>query len=234
MNFLARIIFCIILLFSVSLSVGAQNDGVNKEDRDWIPTGEWPFLNRRFLPATVVTGFVNKKKTILPCNIHIGKHTLMYVQNDTLMEADPTNVNYVEFRNGDKYQSIGNVFAKIIQEDSIGKILMVRMVDAPKLRQNFDDISTMGSLTIGGDFGEISLDLMSAYVHNPEEEPLPIIDTFFFNYNMEIFEVTTKNVLNHINPNRKREYRAFTRSAEILTHNESSVRKIWENFFLNY
>lgn len=234
MNNFMRFLFLVFSFFLLSFHSFAQNDGVNKEDRDWIPTGQWPFLNRRFLPATVVTGFVNKKKTVLPCNIHIGKHTLMYVKDDTLMEADPTNVNYVEFKNGDKYQSIGNVFAKIIQEDSIGKILMVRMVDAPRLRQNFDDISTMGSLTIGGDFGSISLDLMSAYVHNPEEEPLPIIDKFFFNFKMEIFEVTNKNVLNHINPQRKREYRAFTRSAEIITGNESSVRKIWENFFLKY
>ena len=211
-----------------------MNNDVNKEDRDWIPTGDWPFLNRRFMPATVVTGFVYKKKTVIPCNIHIGKHTLMFVKNDTLMEADPTNVNYVEFKNGDKYQSIGNVFAKIIQEDSIGKILLVKMVDKSRLRQNFDDISTMGSLTIGGDFGEISLDLMPAYVNNPQEEPLPVIDTYFFIYNMEIFEVTTKNVLNHINPDRKREYKAFTRSAEIITRNESSVRKIWDNFFLKY
>ncbi len=223
-----------IVAFLVSSSAFAQHTGSDNEDKDWIPTGQWPFVNRKFQPATVVTGFVGKKKTVLPCNIHIGKHTLMYVLNDTLMEADPTNVNYVEFKNGDKYQSIGNVFAKIVHEDSIGKILMVKTVDKSKLRQNFDDISTMGALTIGGDFGEISLDLMPAYVHNPQEEPLPIIDTFFFNFNQEIFEVTNKNVLNHINQQRRREYRAFTRSAEILTHNESSVKKIWDNFFLNY
>ncbi len=215
-------------------NIHAQEPHGNASKTDWIPTGEWPFINKKFLPATVITGYIHKKKTICLCNIHVGKQTLYYVMNDSLMEANSYNVNYVEFNNGDKYQSLGNVFAKIIQEDSIGKVLMVRLVDESKLRKNFNDISAAGSLTIDGDFGEIALDLMPAYIHNPEEEPLPIIDKFFFNYNMNIFEVTYKNVLNHINQNRKKEFKAFTRSAEILTHNESSVRKIWDNFFVKY
>ena len=224
-----------LLFFLSGLSISySQNNNAIEEEKNWIPTGEWPYLKKRFEPATIVTGFVNKKKTVHPCNIHVGKHTLVYVLNDTLMQADPSNVNYVEFRDGDRYMSIGNVFAKIVQEDSVGRILMVRLVDQPKLRQNTNDISSMGALTIGGDFGEISMDLMPAYVHNPEEEPLPVIDTYFFNYNMEIFEVTDKNILSRIDQKRRKEYRAFTRSAEILSHNESSIRKIWDTFFVNY
>ena len=42
-------------------------------DAEWVPTGVWPFINRRFQVAEVVTGFVTKKKTQVPCNIHIGK-----------------------------------------------------------------------------------------------------------------------------------------------------------------
>jgi len=234
MNF-KRFIFIVLTLLWVhlNLNIFAQNNGDISNGNDWKPTGMWPYVNRKFMPATIVTGIFNKK-TIYPCNIHIGKHTLVYVMNDTLMEADPINIKYVEFKNGDKYQSIGNVFAKIVHEDSIGKILLVKTVDKSQLRQNYNDISSMGSLTIEGYFGELSLDLMPAYIHNPEEEPLPIVNTFFFNYNLEIFEVTNKNILKHINQQRKREYKVFTRNEEILTHNLSSVMKIWESFFVNY
>ena len=68
----------------------------------------------------------------------------------------------------------------------------------------------------------------------PEEEPLPTIDTYFINYNKEIFEVTDKNILQRIRPERKKEFKAFTRSAEIISRNEASVLKIWDTFFVNY
>jgi hypothetical protein len=158
----------------------------------------------------------------------------MYVLNDTLMEADPGNVNYVEFINGDKYVANGNTFAKIVKEDSIGRVLMVRLVDYERFKGAANDASHMGSFTLGGDFGEISLDLIGAYVGNPDELPLPVLDTYFFVFKGEIFEVTDKNILARINQSRRKEYRAFTRSAEIISRNESSVLKIWNNFFVNY
>ena len=115
MRIVLRYCLCICISFFFAMNVHAQrSEKAIKADKEWIPTGQWPFLLRRFEPATIVTGFINKKKTIHPCNIHIGKHTLMYVLNDTLMEADPGNVNYVEFVNGDKYVANGNTFAKIV------------------------------------------------------------------------------------------------------------------------
>lgn len=205
-----------------------------KADKDWQPTGEWPFLLRRFETATIVTGFINKKKTIYPCNIHIGKQTLMYMIDEQMMEADPYNVNSVEFINGDKYISIGNSFAKVIREDSIGKVVLVKLIDYDKMREDENDVRHKGAVTIEGDFGSLSLDFINQYVPNPEELPLPVKDTYFFFFDKDIFQVTDKNVLAHVNPARKKEYRAFTRSAEIISTNESSVLKIWEQFFVNY
>ena len=221
------------LLFPAEICAQTETK-VNETDKDWLPTGEWPFLNRRFEPATIVTGFINKKKTVYPCNIHVGKQTLMYVLNDTLMQASPGNVNYVEFRNGDKYVAFGNTFAKVVREDSVGRVLRVRLVDLDKFKGSANDASNMGSFTVGGDFGELSIDFSGSYIVNPEEQPLPLIDTYYLNYNKEIFEVTDKNILQRIRQDRRKEYRGFTRSAEIISRNESSVIKIWETFFVNY
>lgn len=233
--FLFAFIFsCSFLLTLPILAQDNNKENVTQTDKDWLPTGEWPFVNRRFEPATIVTGFINKKKTVYPCNIHIGKQTLMYVLNDTLMQASPGNVNYVEFRNGDKYVAFGNTFAKVVREDSVGRVLRVRLVDYEKLKGSEKDASNMSSFTLGGDFGELNIDFSGSYIVNPEEEPLPTIDTYYLNYNKEIFEVTDKNILQRIRQDRRKEYRGLTRSAEIISRNESSVLKIWETFFVNY
>lgn len=236
-----RVLILSILALMCFNSVKAQSlvrenrsENAIKADKEWQPTGEWPFLLRRFETATIITGFINKKKTIYPCNIHIGKQTLMYMLDDQMMEADPYNVNSVEFINGDKYISIGNSFAKVIREDSIGKVVLVKLVDYDKMKEDENDVSHKGAVTIEGDFGSLSLDFINQYVANPEELPLPVKDTYFFIYDKDIFQVTDKNVIAHINPARKKEYKAFTRSAEIISTNESSVLKIWDEFFIKY
>ncbi len=215
-------------------ALAVSNSVAQERTDEWMPTGVWPFLNAKFEPATIVTGFVSKKKTVYPCNIHVGNHKLMYVLNDTLMQASPGNVNYVEFRNGDKYTALGNSFAKVVREDSVGRVLRVRGVDWDKLKGSEKDASNMSAFTLQGDFGDFSIDFSGSYIPNPEEQPLPIKDTYYINFNREIFEVTDKNILQRIRPERKKEYRGFTRSAEIISRNESSVIKIWERFFLNY
>lgn len=229
--FFLALLTCLVL----PLHAQKQRDAAAKADKEWIPTGVWPFLNRRFESAEVVTGFITPKKTIVPCNIHIGKQTLMYVQNDTLMEADAGNVSRVTFKNGDVYIPIGhNVFGKIVHEDSVGKVVRVRLVDKKEFDKNAKDTRHLGSFNLGGDFGELNIDFISTYDAKPEEKPLPILDTYFFIHKLKIFEVTDKNVLENINPTRRKEYRVFTRSAEILSHNQSSVMKIWEQFFVKW
>ena len=220
---------------SAQVLLSERSGDAKAADRDWVPTGVWPFLNRRFLPAEVVTGFVTKKKTVVPCNIHVGKQTLWYAQNDTLMEANAGSISRVSFVNGDVYVPLSdNAFGKVIHEDSVGKVIRLRLVDKKKFDDSANDASRMGSFSLGGDFGSLNLDLISSYVANPEEDPLPILDTFYFIYKYEIFEMTDKNILSHINPQRRKEYKAFTRSAEILSHSEASAMKIWNEFFVKW
>ena len=212
------------LLWSVVFCAHAQEE--------WIPTGVWPFLNQRFMTAEVVTGFIYKKKTQMPCNIHVGSQQLWYVQDDTMMVADAGIVSRVTFPNGDVYVPIGSsTFGKIVIDDSVGKVVRVRTVDKEEFEARGRDASNMASFTLSGSFGDIGMDLIGQYDAHPEEKPLPVLDTFYFIYNLEIFECTDKEILKRIPKERHREYRAFTRSAEIIMRHESSVRKIWDQFF---
>ena len=65
-----------------------------------------------------------------------------------------------------------------------------------------------------------------------EEQPLPLTDEYYFQVRGEVFHATPKQILSHIDPQRKQEYRNFTRSAEIISSNESSMLKVWQEFFL--
>lgn len=215
----------LLLLLCCSSQLAAQ-------EPEWVPTGVWPFLNRRFMTAEVVTGFIYKKKTQVPCNIHVGTQALWYVQDDTMMVADAGLVSRVSFPNGDVYVPISSsCFAKVIIDDSVGKVVRVRTVDEEKFSERGRDASNMASFSLSGTFGNLDLDLISQYDAHPEEQPLPVLDTFYFIYNLEIFECTDKEILKRIDQTRRREYKAFTRSAEIMMHHESSVRKIWQEFF---
>lgn len=206
------------------------------EDSLWQPTGEWPFVNRRFMPAEVVTGLFTFKKTIVPCNIHIGNQALYYMEGDTVKEADPVNVNFVRFRNGDVYQPVGNTFAKVVRNDTlVGKVLRVRTVDKERFEEEGRAVSNLGTVSLGGGaFGGVfNMDFSGQYDVHPEENPLPLLDTFYFIYDKEIFLVTDKEILKRIDQKRRREYRDFTRRAEILLHTERSVLRIWDTFFVN-
>jgi len=230
---------CLLTVPTVATAQVSAEDSLKavEEDAKWIPTGVWPFLNRRFMPAEVVTGLFSVKKTYVPCNIHIGNQSLCYLQNDTVMEADPINVNFVRFRNGDIYQPVGNTFAKVIRNDSaIGKVLRVRTVDKARFEREGRSVSNLGTVEMGGGSfgGMFNMDFASQYEPNPEEKQLPVLDTFYFIYDMQVFPVSDKEVLRRIDPKRKKEYRDFTRRAEILKHSESSVLKIWDKFFVNY
>ena len=113
-----------------------------QENKDWAPTGVWPFINQQFRTATVYTGVFNRSKTVVPCNIHVGNQALWYNQNDTLMEAIPGSVVRVEFPNGDRYMPVGdNQFGLIVKEDSIdgsiARIILVRALDQKALDQKY-------------------------------------------------------------------------------------------------
>ena len=209
-----------------------------QNNKDWEPTGVWPFINKQFRTATVYTGIFRRTKTVVPCNIHVGNQTLWYTQNDTLMEAIPGSVLYVEFPNGDKYMPVSSEsrFGRIVREDSINgkvaRVICVRVVNQKELDQKYlDYINKTKNILQGATFNVSDIASADAGVVM-EEQPLPMVNEFYFQVNGEVFQATPKNILAHINPKRKQEYRNFTRSAEIISTNESSMLKVWQEFFL--
>ena len=209
---------------------------------DWQPTGEWPFANQRFLPATVYTGFFSLKKTVVPCNIHLGKQALWYVQNDTLMEANPGTVVRVEFKDSAVYVPVTtNLMGKVVREDTLkgkpARVIHVVEVDQHEVDRRWRSAMEMtsGMLQGGGVLSSLAAGVADANAGvREEEQPVPLKHSFYFLYDGELFEATDKNILKRVDQSRRREYRIFNRSAEILSENESSILKIWETFFVNY
>ena len=208
-----------------------------QENTDWEPVGVWPFINRQFRTATVYTGLFNRTKTVVPCNIHVGKQTLWYSQNDTLMEALPGSVLRVEFPNGDVYMPVGSEqrFGRIVKEDKINgtvaRVIHVRALDQKALDQRYVDYLNKTQNVLQGSSLASIADTEGGKIL--EEEPLPMTNVFYFQVNGEIFQATPKNVLSHIDPSRRKEYKVYTRSAEIISTNEASMLKVWNDFFLN-
>lgn len=210
--------------------------GVAGQQADWEPTGVWPFLKRQFRVATVYHGVVRRTKTVVPCNIHVRHNALWYSQNDTLMEALPGGIVMVEFNDGERYMPVGSEgrLGRIVREDSIdgriARVVHVRTVDQKALDQKYlDYLNKSQNILQGASLGMIA-DTQGG--RQLETEPIPMVDSYFFQVRGEIFPMTMKNVLQRIDPKRRKEYRAFTRSAEIISSNESSVLKVWEEFFL--
>lgn len=210
---------------------------------EWEPIGTWPFEYRTFQVATVYTGVFNVKKTLVPCNIHLGNQSLWFVQNDTLMEALPGTVRRVEFKNGDTYIPVGNKesYGKIIREDTlagkVSRVIQVRLVDQRTVDQRAIDLRSLTQ-----NLQQSSLDLGSwgaqlAEINSPireEELPLPLTYTFYFQYNGEVFEAKESKILQRIDPERRKEYKKYTRSAEIISSSSKSMLKVWQDFFVNY
>lgn len=204
-----------------------------QEQDSWKPTGNWPFVNKKFLVATVVSGYITPKKTIVPCNIHVGNQTLWYSDKDTLMEALPGSILRVEFADSSVYVPVpGNKFGKIIHEDEKGRVICVKMVDFEELKKDAKG-RNLSSFTLesNGFLPTMTLDMSGSYDANPEDLPLPIINEFYFLVDKQLFKVTDKNIMNHLTPEKRKEFRPFLRSAEILMDQENSVMKIWNEFF---
>ncbi|MBR3456312.1 MAG: hypothetical protein IKH26_13450 [Bacteroidaceae bacterium] len=221
-----RLFMVLIAVVTSSLSVCAQKDR-------WQPTGNWPFVNKKFLVATVVSGFVTPKKTIVPCNIHVGNQTLWYSDNDTLMEALPGSIMRVEFADSSVYVPVpGNKFGKIVHEDEHGRIINVKLVDFKKMKQDARG-RNLNAFTLDGNglFPSITIDMINSYDSRPDDQPLPLLNEFYFLVDKQLFKVTEKNIMSHLPAERRKEFRPFLRSAEIIMENESSILKIWNEFF---
>ncbi len=221
-----RLFMVLIAVVTSSLSVCAQKDR-------WQPTGNWPFVNKKFLVATVVSGFVTPKKTEVPCNIHVGNQTLWYSDNDTLMEALPGSIMRVEFADSSVYVPVpGNKFGKIVHEDEHGRIINVKLVDFKKMKQDARG-RNLNAFTLDGNglFPSITIDMINSYDSRPDDQPLPLLNEFYFLVDKQLFKVTEKNIMSHLPAERRKEFRPFLRSAEIIMENESSILKIWNEFF---
>ena len=226
---LQSLVAVLALILSALPAAAQDNDG-------WEPVGVWPFINKQFRTATVYTGVFSRTKTVVPCNIHVGKQALWYSQNDTLMEALPGTVIRVEFPNGDTYMPVGSEqqFGRIVREDTIGgtiaRVIHVRTLDQKALDQKYlDYLNKTQNILQGSSFSALA-DVEGGKIM--EEEPLPLVNIFYYQVRGEIFQATPKNILAHIDPARRREYRNFTRSAEIISTNESSMLKVWKEYFL--
>lgn len=199
--------------------------------QEWKPTEEFPLLFNRMEKAVVHYGIFQDHAKTYPCNIHLGTstktHALIYADEaGTVMETEPANVNYVEFPDG-KYVPIEQkFFGKIILEDSVGKVIMVRDINRHKM--------TEAKRSTESETTRLNLQYMKWYVPSESDVQLPMIKRFYFQFRGEIFEITEKNILSHINQDRRKEYRAYTRNAEVISTNESSVLKLWADFFVNY
>lgn len=209
---------------------------------NWQPTGSWPFINQKFRPATVYTGMFKKSKTIVPCNIHVEKQSLWYNQNDTLMEAFMNTVIRIEFQNGDTYMPVGEGLGRIVREDtlqgSIARLFCVRKLNRKALDQKgLDDLNKTQNLLQSGSGFMSSFFAGVADANGGQQEadqPLPMTNEFYIQFKGTIFKASQKNIMNNINQKRRKEYLGFTRSAEIISENESSMLKVWKEFFVKY
>ena len=195
---------------------------------------EYPLLFQRMEKATIYYGLFTEHSRYTPCNIHVGTATqyqmLYYIDNDgTPMQIEPTNIRRVVFdKDSATYVPVeGKYFGQIVHEDSTGQIIKVWDLDREHITR---DLRT----TITGSNTRIDMKTMRWYEPNKSDKELPMQTTYYFRYDGQLFPITEKNILDHINPERKREYKAFTRSAEIISTNLSSVMKIWNTFFVNY
>lgn len=229
-----RLLLSMLMLATAATSLFAQ-------ENIWQPTGVWPFVNQRFMTATVLAGFVKPSKTVVPANIHIGNQTLWYSQNDTTMEATRGSILRVEFSNGDVYVPVGlQYMGKVVKEDTIdgklGRVIKVVLPDQKRIDDTAQNLINQTTMLQGASMGGLTSLIAGMADANggikQEEQPIPLEKVFYFLYNNEIFEATNKNILKRLPKHRRNEYRNFTRSAEIISTNESSMVKVWDEFFL--
>ena len=233
MSILKKLLFAVSVIFQ-AVSVQAQED--------WAPTGVWPFVHKNFRTAKVTYGFLSNSTTTVPCNIHIGNQSLWFSRNDTLLEALPGNIKKIEFKDETYIPASGGKYlGRVVREDTLqgkmARLIMVQTVDQHRLDQDGVDMlnKTQNILQSSGFLSSFCADIADANAGVREEDlPIPLHTMFFMLFKGDFFEMTTKNILAHVNPERRSEYKAYTRSAEIISTNESSMVKIWNDFFVNY
>lgn len=209
---------------------------------NWEPIGVWPFIYKNFHSATIQRGLFKKIENRYPCNIHVGKSTLWFSSdNENLMEAVSNDIRRIIFDGGDVYMPIGDehALAKVIYEGELqgktARVFLIKKVKQDAVDQMYIDHLNKTQNMLQGGAGAFFSHLADAgNQEDPEYMPLPMENVFYYFFNDKLFEANTKNILNNIKPERKKEYRAYTRSAEVLSTSEKSMMKVWNDFFVNY
>ena len=219
------------ILILLALILTATLYTADAKAQTFVPTPDFPFIFNRMEKATIHYGMFQDNTKLLPCNIHVGTdrkyQTLVYINPEgTPMETDPDDVNRVDFPDGIYIPIEHHYFGKIVHEDSIGKVVKVYDLDRQKLTEHERSTITPTS--------KINMDHMTWYIPTEADSQLPMRIAYYFIFNGKVFEVKEKNILDNINQSRRKEYRAYTRAAEVISTNESSILKLWNDFFVNY
>lgn len=221
-------IHILLALFPV-LSAMAENS--------WTPTPAWPFVLAEFQESVIHTA--SGKTVKAKANIHVGSLCLWYISNGKNLEAKKGIVDKVVFADGTKYIEAYGKLCKVIREDSInGKIhrllcsTEVEQSQYEEMVRNQRAAERSSMLDIAG-LNNMNLDMsVRGSASNADQEPLPIENRFYIQLGNDTFEAVESKILKHLKDNEERKaYRAYTRKAEIITGNLSSMLDVYTTFF---
>lgn len=206
-------------------------------DDKWQPVPSWPFIYSDFQPAVIKT--VKGTTVNAKANIHIGHHYLWYESKGKNLEAKKGTVKEVIFPNGKHHIAVGDKICLIIKEDTIkGKLhrlLYSEEVDMPRYNdivRNNKAAESSSTIDFMG-LNDLNLDVAVRESSNiSEQEPLPIKNVFFIQIGDETFEATESNILQHLDKEERKVYKAYTRKAEIITSDMNSMLDVFTTFFL--
>ncbi|MBO5616225.1 MAG: hypothetical protein J5932_08960 [Prevotella sp.] len=206
-------------------------------DDKWQPVPSWPFIYSDFQSAVIKT--VKGTTVNAKANIHIGHHYLWYESKGKNLEAKKGTVKEVIFPNGKHHIAVGDKICLIIKEDTIkGKLhrlLYSEEVDMPRYNdivRNNKAAESSSTIDFMG-LNNLNLDVAVRESSNiSEQEPLPIKNVFFIQIGDETFEATESNILQHLDKEERKVYKAYTRKAEIITSDMNSMLDVFTTFFL--
>lgn len=203
-------------------------------DENWRPTPSWPFVFREFQNAVIYT--INGQKTRVAANIHVDRNVLWYESKGKRLAANPDVISKVAF--GDIiFYNINKKLCRVIREDTIqGRVSRLYILEEID-RDKYNEIKAFHSQTMSILDNPFIRDVAATVaetegVTDIDIQPLPMYNKFFMLYNNETFEATEHNILQHLSKEERPAYRAYTRSAEVITSNRSSMENVWITFFV--
>ncbi|MBQ0075493.1 MAG: hypothetical protein KBT34_15035 [Prevotella sp.] len=244
-------IFCLLAaMVTMSQTANAKPDDTeNKtEEAQWAPSAVWPFVYREFLDATIITKASKIVKA--KANIHVGNMYVWYESKGQKLEVKRDLVKKVIFPNGDIYYPVlarvvekrvpvmRDKLCRVVREDTIngkiGRLLVSEELD----RNRYEELVKANRQAQMG-FGDGLMSSVNSMVsaneilNDVEQNPLPMRDKYYMEYNDEIFEANESEITKRMEKSERAAYRAYERSAEILAGNRSSMENVWITFFVS-